>query len=223
MLFNIYMWSIHNNWLRLQLESMKIILGSHFLPMEWVGAARPWVPFWQVWASEKHQEIFIICLHLSFLLAAPISFVICLTKVHIKIWWMIRAFSWLCAIVLRFISFVLSDFKHCLTLLFRQLFLTWIIGMKPPRSFWVKDFALSIPVQVPKGTDQNWAQKLYDRHGGSQHFQKPRMSNISFIVLHFADKVTAGAFFLVRGMPSCLKPRCWSGSVWRTSTSELSH
>lgn len=65
--------------------------------------------------------------------------------------------------------------------------------MKPPRSFWVKDFALSIPVQVPKGTDQNWAQKLYDRHGGSQHFQKPRMSNISFIVLHFADKVTAGA------------------------------
>uniref|UniRef100_A0A8B9CTW9 Myosin VB n=1 Tax=Anser brachyrhynchus TaxID=132585 RepID=A0A8B9CTW9_9AVES len=43
--------------------------------------------------------------------------------------------------------------------------------------------------KVPKGTDQNWAQKLYDRHGGSQHFQKPRMSNISFIVLHFADKV----------------------------------
>lgn len=44
-------------------------------------------------------------------------------------------------------------------------------------------------VQVPKGTDQNWAQKLYDRHGASQHFQKPRMSNTSFIVLHFADKV----------------------------------
>ncbi|XP_063277517.1 unconventional myosin-Vb isoform X2 [Prinia subflava] len=43
--------------------------------------------------------------------------------------------------------------------------------------------------KVPKGTDQNWAQKLYDRHGASQHFQKPRMSNTSFIVLHFADKV----------------------------------
>ncbi|XP_062828632.1 unconventional myosin-Vb isoform X4 [Anolis carolinensis] len=43
--------------------------------------------------------------------------------------------------------------------------------------------------KVPKGTDQNWAQKLYDRHGSSQHFQKPRMSNISFIVVHFADKV----------------------------------
>uniref|UniRef100_A0A8D2M4E1 Myosin VB n=1 Tax=Zonotrichia albicollis TaxID=44394 RepID=A0A8D2M4E1_ZONAL len=43
--------------------------------------------------------------------------------------------------------------------------------------------------KMPKGTDQNWAQKLYDRHSASQHFQKPRMSNTSFIVLHFADKV----------------------------------
>ncbi|KAM3938282.1 unconventional myosin-Vb isoform 2-T2 [Leptodactylus fuscus] len=43
--------------------------------------------------------------------------------------------------------------------------------------------------KVPKGTDQNWAQKLYDRHGSSQHFKKPRMSNTSFIVVHFADKV----------------------------------
>ncbi|XP_075041827.1 unconventional myosin-Vb isoform X1 [Mixophyes fleayi] len=43
--------------------------------------------------------------------------------------------------------------------------------------------------KVPKGTDQNWAQKLYDRHGSSQHFKKPRMSNVSFIIAHFADKV----------------------------------
>ncbi|XP_070599668.1 unconventional myosin-Vb isoform X1 [Erythrolamprus reginae] len=43
--------------------------------------------------------------------------------------------------------------------------------------------------KVPKGTDENWAQKLYDRHGNSQHFQKPRMSNMAFIILHFADKV----------------------------------
>ncbi|KAL4617287.1 unconventional myosin-Vb isoform X3 [Arapaima gigas] len=43
--------------------------------------------------------------------------------------------------------------------------------------------------KVPKGTDQNWAQKLYDRHLSSSHFQKPRMSNVSFIVIHFADKV----------------------------------
>ncbi|XP_030623904.1 unconventional myosin-Vb [Chanos chanos] len=43
--------------------------------------------------------------------------------------------------------------------------------------------------KVPKGTDQNWAQKLYERHSSSEHFQKPRMSNRSFIVVHFADKV----------------------------------
>uniref|UniRef100_A0A8C2SJB3 Myosin VB n=1 Tax=Capra hircus TaxID=9925 RepID=A0A8C2SJB3_CAPHI len=43
--------------------------------------------------------------------------------------------------------------------------------------------------KVPRGTDQNWTQKLYDRHSGSQHFQKPRMSNKAFIVIHFADKV----------------------------------
>ncbi|KAM4634295.1 unconventional myosin-Vb isoform 2-T2 [Polymixia lowei] len=43
--------------------------------------------------------------------------------------------------------------------------------------------------KVPKGTDQNWAQKLYSQHSSSVHFQKPRMSNISFIIIHFADKV----------------------------------
>ncbi|XP_030598525.1 unconventional myosin-Vb isoform X2 [Archocentrus centrarchus] len=43
--------------------------------------------------------------------------------------------------------------------------------------------------KVPKGTDQNWAQKLYKQHSSSAHFQKPRMSNISFIIIHFADKV----------------------------------
>ncbi|XP_054612287.1 unconventional myosin-Vb isoform X2 [Dunckerocampus dactyliophorus] len=43
--------------------------------------------------------------------------------------------------------------------------------------------------KVPKGTDQNWAQKLYKQHAGSAHFQKPRMSNSSFVIIHFADKV----------------------------------
>ncbi|XP_046723178.1 unconventional myosin-Vb isoform X2 [Silurus meridionalis] len=43
--------------------------------------------------------------------------------------------------------------------------------------------------KVPKGTDQNWVQKLYGRHTASEHFEKPRMSNTSFIVVHFADKV----------------------------------
>ncbi|GCC31177.1 hypothetical protein chiPu_0009634 [Chiloscyllium punctatum] len=42
---------------------------------------------------------------------------------------------------------------------------------------------------MPKGTDQSWAQKLYDRHSSSLHFQKPRMSNMAFVVIHFADKV----------------------------------
>ncbi|KAM6902874.1 unconventional myosin-Vb [Xenentodon cancila] len=43
--------------------------------------------------------------------------------------------------------------------------------------------------KVPKGTDQNWAQKLYKQHSNSAHFQKPRMSNTSFIIIHFADQV----------------------------------
>ncbi|XP_019714708.1 unconventional myosin-Vb-like [Hippocampus comes] len=44
--------------------------------------------------------------------------------------------------------------------------------------------------KVPKGTDQNWAQKLYRQHASSPHFQKPRMSNSAFIIVHFADKVS---------------------------------
>uniref|UniRef100_A0A3Q3WQY3 Uncharacterized protein n=1 Tax=Mola mola TaxID=94237 RepID=A0A3Q3WQY3_MOLML len=43
--------------------------------------------------------------------------------------------------------------------------------------------------KVPKGTDTNWAQKLYKQNSSSAHFQKPRMSNIAFIIIHFADKV----------------------------------
>ncbi|XP_072920178.1 unconventional myosin-Vb [Hemitrygon akajei] len=43
--------------------------------------------------------------------------------------------------------------------------------------------------RMPKGTDQSWAQKLYDRHSSSPYFQKPRMSNMAFLVVHFADKV----------------------------------
>ncbi|XP_060930749.1 unconventional myosin-Vb [Limanda limanda] len=43
--------------------------------------------------------------------------------------------------------------------------------------------------KVPKGTDVNWAQKLYQQHSAKDQFQKPRMSNTSFIIIHFADKV----------------------------------
>lgn len=47
--------------------------------------------------------------------------------------------------------------------------------------------------QMPKGSDESWVQKLYDQHLTSKahpHFRKPRMSNSSFIVLHFADTVS---------------------------------
>ncbi|XP_030639969.1 unconventional myosin-Vb [Chanos chanos] len=44
--------------------------------------------------------------------------------------------------------------------------------------------------RMPKGSDENWARKLYDQHvNRSAHFRKPRMSNAAFIILHFADTV----------------------------------
>uniref|UniRef100_A0A669CAF6 Myosin VB n=1 Tax=Oreochromis niloticus TaxID=8128 RepID=A0A669CAF6_ORENI len=57
--------------------------------------------------------------------------------------------------------------------------------------------------KVPKGTDQNWAQKLYNKHSSSAHFQKPRMSNISFIIIHFADKIRS---FSIQTLYSQRKP-----------------
>ncbi|XP_051979508.1 unconventional myosin-Vb [Xyrauchen texanus] len=44
--------------------------------------------------------------------------------------------------------------------------------------------------RMPKGSDENWARKLYDQHlNHSPHFRKPRMSNSAFTILHFADMV----------------------------------
>uniref|UniRef100_A0A670KAA6 Unconventional myosin-Va n=1 Tax=Podarcis muralis TaxID=64176 RepID=A0A670KAA6_PODMU len=44
--------------------------------------------------------------------------------------------------------------------------------------------------KMPKGSDNSWAQKLYNTHlNKSVLFEKPRMSNKAFIVQHFADKV----------------------------------
>ena len=68
-------------------------------------------------------------------------------------------------------------------------------------SFSYSTLPSSVFLQVPKGTDQNWAQKLYDRHSGSQHFQKPRMSNTAFIVVHFADKVSVSVGSVLCGLP----------------------
>ncbi|XP_052399957.1 unconventional myosin-Vc [Carassius gibelio] len=40
-----------------------------------------------------------------------------------------------------------------------------------------------------QGTDKNWLQKLYNFLGSRPLFEKPRMSNDSFVIQHFADKV----------------------------------
>jgi len=42
---------------------------------------------------------------------------------------------------------------------------------------------------MPNGSDQNWCQKLYSKHGKHVHFKKPRMSTAAFIIHHFADHV----------------------------------
>uniref|UniRef100_A0A8C6YHE1 Myosin VC n=1 Tax=Naja naja TaxID=35670 RepID=A0A8C6YHE1_NAJNA len=43
---------------------------------------------------------------------------------------------------------------------------------------------------LPQGTDENWLQKLYNNFMNKNPlFEKPRMSNTSFIIQHFADKV----------------------------------
>uniref|UniRef100_A0A8D0QU30 Unconventional myosin-Vc n=1 Tax=Sus scrofa TaxID=9823 RepID=A0A8D0QU30_PIG len=43
---------------------------------------------------------------------------------------------------------------------------------------------------LPHGTDENWLQKLYNNFiNKNSLFEKPRMSNTSFIIQHFADKV----------------------------------
>ncbi|XP_073671822.1 unconventional myosin-Va isoform X2 [Paramisgurnus dabryanus] len=44
--------------------------------------------------------------------------------------------------------------------------------------------------KMPKGSDDSWAQKLYNTHLKTcELFEKPRMSNKAFIIQHFADKV----------------------------------
>ncbi|XP_075064119.1 unconventional myosin-Va isoform X9 [Mixophyes fleayi] len=44
--------------------------------------------------------------------------------------------------------------------------------------------------KMPKGSDNTWAQKLYNTHLKTcVLFEKPRLSNVAFIIKHFADKV----------------------------------
>ncbi|XP_071452238.1 unconventional myosin-Va isoform X1 [Hetaerina americana] len=43
--------------------------------------------------------------------------------------------------------------------------------------------------RMPKGTDQSWADKLFERCAKWKHFAKPRFSNSAFVIRHFADDV----------------------------------
>lgn len=43
--------------------------------------------------------------------------------------------------------------------------------------------------RLPNASDKNWCHKLYDKHVKSKFFEKPRMSQTSFLVVHFADRV----------------------------------
>jgi len=44
--------------------------------------------------------------------------------------------------------------------------------------------------QMPNASDGNWLHKVCDMHAGkSKHFEKPRLSRTSYIIIHFADRV----------------------------------
>ncbi|KAM9369032.1 unconventional myosin-Vb-like [Phaethornis superciliosus] len=43
--------------------------------------------------------------------------------------------------------------------------------------------------KMPQGNDGSWAQKLYQTHLDSSHFQKPKRPTDAFVVCHFAGKV----------------------------------
>lgn len=59
---------------------------------------------------------------------------------------------------------------------------------------------------LPHGTDENWLQKLYNNFVNKNPlFEKPRMSNTSFIIQHFADKVQ-GRSIWEQDVGSALKP-----------------
>lgn len=69
---------------------------------------------------------------------------------------------------------------------------------------------------MPKGSDDSWAQKLYNTHLKTcALFEKPRMSNRAFIIQHFADKVcltTLTPFTLLFWSPPTLGVKFSSGA-----------
>ena len=46
-----------------------------------------------------------------------------------------------------------------------------------------------VVLQMPKGSDSSWAEKLYAKCGKSKHFDKPRFGTSAFLIHHFADLV----------------------------------
>lgn len=69
---------------------------------------------------------------------------------------------------------------------------------------------------MPKGSDDSWAQKLYNTHlNKCALFEKPRMSNKAFIIKHFADKVRTFlaellSCWCVGGHPGAAAGRGWA-------------
>ena len=45
-------------------------------------------------------------------------------------------------------------------------------------------------LQMPKGTDSSWVEKLYSKCTKWKHFSKPRFGTTAFLIHHFADNVT---------------------------------
>ena len=73
--------------------------------------------------------------------------------------------------------------------------------------------------RVPKGTDQSWVNKMYEKCKKYANFEKPRTSNSAFIIVHFADRVTyESTSFLEKNRDTVMEEQV---RVLRGSTNEL--
>ena len=73
--------------------------------------------------------------------------------------------------------------------------------------------------RVPKGTDQSWVEKLYDKCKKYPHFVKPRLNNAGFIIVHFADRVEyQAAGFVEKNRDTVMEEQI---QVLRKSTNKL--
>lgn len=73
---------------------------------------------------------------------------------------------------------------------------------------------------MPKGSDDTWAQKLYNTHlNKCALFEKPRLSNKAFIIKHFADKVRTFPPQLVL-LSVCVGGDAGVGGCWLAATGQ---